>query len=160
MAKRRKDEPAEGAAEPAGGGRKPIVLVAIVVLAVAVLGAGAMAGGLIGGGDAAAEEVAATPTPTPEPLGLLVQLEPLTINLADGRFLKVGAAVEMAPDVVEEPPTAPMYDALIAEFNRHTVEVLSDPASRAATKDALLAALAPTYGDAIAGVYYTEFVMQ
>jgi flagellar protein FliL len=161
MAKKKKGEDPEAtAAESGGGGSKKLLLVAVVVVAVAVLGAGAMAGGLIGGGQAAADEAEVAATPTPEPLGTLVQLEPLTINLADGRFVKVGAALELAPDVVEEVPTAPVYDALIAEFNRHTMEELTDPAARAATKAALLAALAPTYGDDIVDVYYTEFVMQ
>lgn len=163
MAKKKKGEDeavaTEEVAADGGGGRK-LILVAALVVGIAVLGAGAMAGGLIGGGGREAEATEPTPTATPDDLGMLVELEALTINLADGRFLKVGAAIEMAPEVTEEPPTAPIYDALIAVFNRHTVGELTDPAVRAATKADLLTSLATTYGDQIVGVYYTEFVMQ
>lgn len=162
MAKKKPQAAEAEAAEPADGGGRggKKLLIPAVVVALALLGGGAMAGGFIGGGDGGAAAAEPTPTPTPTPLGMLVQLDALTINLADGRFLKVGAALEMGPEVVEEPPTAPVYDALIAEFNTRTVEELADPATRAATKDALLQALAPTYGESIVDVYYTEFVMQ
>jgi flagellar FliL protein len=161
MAKKKKGEDAPAPAAEGGGGGGKKVLVAALVVGVAVLGAGAMAGGLIGGGgDAEASEPTPAASATPAELGMLVELDALTINLADGRFLKVGAAVELAPEVAEEPATAPIYDALIAEFNRRTVEELTDPAVRGATKESLLGALAATYGDAIVGIYYTEFVMQ
>lgn len=142
-----------------GGGRK-IILLAAIFVGVALLGAGAMAGGLIGGNEREAAATEPTEAPSPEDLGMLVELESLTINLADGRFLKIGVAIELGPDVSEEPPTAPIYDAMIAEFNRHTMGQLADPAVRAGTKANLLTSLSGTYGDQIAGVYYTEFVMQ
>ncbi len=166
MAKKKKGGEEDGAAPDAekekGGGKKG-GLVPIIVLALAILGGGAMAGGLVGGGGGAATAEAAEqvePEPEPTELGMLVELEALTLNLADGRFLKVSVALEMGAEVVEEPPTAPIYDAIIATFNTLTVETLSDPAQRNATKTTLLEALTPMYGEDIVGVYYTEFVMQ
>ncbi len=149
-----------GTGKGKGKGKRILLLVGIVAL-LAALGAGAMFTGLIGGEDeAAAASPEATPTPTASELGMLVQLDSLTLNLQAGRFLKLGVAVELAPDVVTEPPTAPIYDEVIELFGAMTLEDLSVAAVRDQTKDQLLAALGEVYGDDIVGIYYTEFVMQ
>lgn len=167
MARKKKGEAAEGKAAPAeqaekaAGGKRGMLIPAVVV-AVAILAAGAMAGGMIGGGGDAAADTLPTEavTEAPTELGTLVQLDSVTLNLAEGRFLKLGVAVELAPEVLEEPPTAPIYDEVIELFSPLTFEQLSDPSVRGATKQDLLTALAEVYGEQIVDVYYTEFVMQ
>ena len=166
MARKKRAEGAEGTApaekaEKAAGGKRGMLIPAVVV-AVAVLAAGAMAGGMIGGSGNASADTLPTEAATEEPteLGVLVQLDSVTLNLAEGRFLKLGVAVELGPDVVEEPATAPIYDEVIELFSPLTFEQLSDSAVRAQTKRDLLAALGEVYGEQIVDVYYTEFVMQ
>jgi flagellar protein FliL len=166
--KRKKAEapeaPAATGEAPAKGKRS--MLIPAVVIALAVLGGGAMAGGFIGGGVSGADEAVAdgeaapTPTPTPTALGVLVELDPVTLNLAEGRFLKLAVAVELAPGVVEPPPTAPIYDEVIEVFGPMTFDQLSQAPVRSDTKTQLLDRLSTTYGEDIVGVYYTEFVMQ
>ncbi|WP_370327647.1 flagellar basal body-associated FliL family protein [Euzebya sp.] len=176
MAKRKKDADAQAAAGQAdgkkakggeeGGHKKRSMLIPAVVVALAVLGGGAMAGGLIGGGGDGAEAAEtegaeATPTPTPTPLGTLLELESVTINLNGGHFLKLGVAVELSAEAsATQPPTAPIYDAMIELFGPMTMEALTDPGTREGTKQTLLAALSDTYGEDIVAVYFTEFVMQ
>lgn len=148
-------------AEKAAGGKRSMLIPAVVV-AIAILAAGAMAGGMIGGSDDASADTLPSEEPTeiPTELGMLVQLDSVTLNLAEGRFLKLGVAVELGPEVLEEPPTAPIYDEVIELFSPLTFEQLSDTAVRTQTKQDLLAALGDVYGEQIVDVYYTEFVMQ
>lgn len=164
MAKKKGAEVVEPAAAETTGRSKRLLIVAGLVVALGMLGGGAMASGLVGGGSSDVGEPGATaapaPTPTAEELGMLVQLDSITLNLAAGRFLKLGVAVELAPGVVEEPPTAPVYDEVIELFGPMTFEQLSDAGIRNQTKTTLLAALADVYGTDIVGIYYTEFVMQ
>lgn len=144
------------------------MLIPVMVIALAVLGGGAMAGGFIGGGLFGADEALAdgeegaapTPTPTPSELGVLVELDAVTLNLAEGRFLKLAVAIELAPGIVEPPPTAPIYDEVIEVFGPMTFDQLSQAPVRSDTKTQLLDRLSTTYGEDIVGVYYTEFVMQ
>lgn len=158
MATKTAPEPAKtDAEEPKGQNR--LVLVFAVVGVLALLGGAAFFFGLIGGGEDA-EGAEPTVEPTPTELGMVVQLDSLTLNLASGRFLKLGVAVEMAPGLTVEPPTAPIYDELIDLFAPLTFEELTIATVREETKTTLLDRLRSTYGDDIAGVYYTEFVMQ
>lgn len=143
--------------------RKRLLLIPAVVIVVAAMAGGAVAGGLIGGGGAGAEAAEGTPEPTPtvSELGRVLELESVTINLTGGHFLKLGVAVEMSPEAPEvDPPTAPIYDAMIKLFTPMTMEALTDPATRDGTKAALLGSLAEVYGEDIVGIYFTEFVMQ
>lgn len=138
--------------------RAPLLVVILVVLVVGAAG-GAYVGGVFGGGDAQAAEPEATPT-VPE-LGPITELDAITVNLADGHFLKVGVALEHSAEAgAAELPTAPAYDQVIALFAGQTMADLATPEQRAAAKDALLARVAAVYGTDVAGLYFTEFVMQ
>lgn len=164
MAKKKKtEEPAaEGEGQKKEKGKKGAMLPALIV-AIAVLAGGAMAGGVIGGGDASEAAEMAEPEPTetaPPQLGAITELDALTLNLSDGHFLKVGVAIEWSPDVVEELPTAPVYDTMIALFGPQTRDELSPVSARDRAKDDLLEDLAEIYGEGIVRLYFTEFVMQ
>jgi flagellar FliL protein len=76
-----KDAPAEGEEAPAGGGKKKL----LVVLALLLVVAGAAAYFFLFTGEAAAEE--------PEHGGYTA-LEPITVNLAGGGYLKIGITLE------------------------------------------------------------------
>lgn len=155
-------------------------LVPAVVLAVGLLGGGFFMGGK-GGADAA---VAAPPPPVAEAEaaedeghGPIQNLEPITLNLADGRFLKVGIALQMAsPDAEggghgagaapEEVPAAKALDIAITLLGSHTMDELADPDDREKVKQELSELVAEAYTDpethlpTVTKVYFTEFVMQ
>jgi flagellar protein FliL len=83
--------PTEAPPAPAAakGGRKKLV----VVIAVLVVAAGAAWTFL-----KPSPEASATEAPKPGPV---VQLEPLTLNLADGHYLKLGLALQVTEAVAE-----------------------------------------------------------
>jgi flagellar FliL protein len=171
MGRKKKTAEAEGTEAPAKGG-KSMMLPAIVV-AVAVLGAGwFMKGG--SGGAPAAE---ATPTPEPEPTehveGPVIETDPMTLNLADGHYLKVGLALQLAaPDEEaaagghggggEEtgPSPAKALDLAISTFSTHTKAELSDARKREHVKEELAKEVTHAYHGEVVGLYFTEFVMQ
>ncbi len=164
-----KKNKAEGSAEKTGGGRNN--LVPAVVLAVGLVG-----GGFLFGGRTAAPAQADTAEAEAEAevhaeAGPVVPIDPITLNLADGHFLKVGIALQMAvpeegggghgeEEVLPEGETAKALDAVIELLGRRTMEELSDPAARTEVKAALTERLAEAYHGEVTGVYLTEFVMQ
>ncbi|WP_157965067.1 flagellar basal body-associated FliL family protein [Euzebya rosea] len=170
MARKKKKDDAEATAAAtadapeAGGGKKKGGMLPAIIVAVAVLAGGAMAGGVIGGGSGAAAAAGPAPEPTPTPmvLGTVIEMDPITLNLVGegSHFLKLGVAVELGPDTVEEPPSAPIYDVIIDLFGDYTYADLLGPDARDVTKEQLLTRLSEIYGESIVRVYYTEFVMQ
>lgn len=134
-----------------------------------------LAVGLLGGGflmkPAPAPAAAAVPVEEEtevEAPGPVVETEPITINLADGHYLKLALALELAApeeggEEEEAPPEgfhARAVDAAIATFSLRTVEELSDPATRDEVKAELIAHVAEAYHDEVAALYFTEFVTQ
>lgn len=140
------------AAAPSGG-RKKLILIAVPLIAVMagwyfLLGPGA------GGG---AEPVAKAPEP-----GEVLSLEPITMNLADGRLLKVGLALQVvaSPSSGHEVTGAVALDEAIAYLGGRTYAELVSPAARQAAKDELSKRVAVRYHHDVLEVYFTEFVMQ
>lgn len=157
MAKKAKDKDAEKK-----GKSKTIPIVAAVV----VLGLGYMFGP---GKAKPAPAAGGAPTTTTTVLGAVAGLDAITLNLSDGRFLKVAIAIQLAPDApkaVAEPATpdkthwARALDATISVLGERTYADLSAPGGRAKAKDDLSQAVAKLYKDEVTGVYFTEFVMQ
>jgi flagellar FliL protein len=140
---------------PAGSRRKKLVVIGLAV----VLVAGIAAFLLLRGGSE--HEAAAAPVP-----GQVVDLEPLTLNLADGRFLKVGLSLQLAAGShggEAEGETfngAKARDAAIAVFGQRTYAQLLAPKGRDSARQALDAEVQRRYPDEVLGVYLTEFVMQ
>jgi flagellar FliL protein len=157
MATTKKKAPATSAEDEgqvSGGGKKKLFLIAVPLLAL-VAGWYFLMGPASGGGDA---EAAAK---KPE-AGEVLSLEPITMNLADGRLLKVGLALQ----VVAKPSSghgvtgAVALDEAIAYLGGRTYAELVDPAARQAAKDELSKRVAKRYHDDVMEVYFTEFVMQ
>ena len=167
----------QGTDAPVDAKRHGNNLIPAVVLAVGLLGGGFFLGGKGGAGTA----VAAAPPPAAEEQaeetgdhGPVQDLEPITLNLADGRFLKVGLALQMAEvaegggegEGAEEVPAAKALDIAITLLGSYTMDELADPDEREKVKHELSELVAEAYVDAETGertvtkVYFTEFVMQ
>jgi flagellar FliL protein len=112
----------------------------------------------------------------------MVMLNPITMNLADGRYLKVGVALQLAAEPegkvaaakkdtkaaeagdgdgsASDPVWARALDATITELGGRGYSELASPDARRAAKDALRDRIASLYPDKVTGIYFTEFVMQ
>ncbi|GIJ48669.1 hypothetical protein Val02_55550 [Virgisporangium aliadipatigenens] len=143
-----KDKPAEGDAPKKGKGKLIIIIVVVVLL----LGGGGAGGYFYFAGG---EEEA----PAPEP-GIVVALEPITINLADGHFLKVSIALQATAEAHEEPDGSKALDLMISQFSNKSVAELSSNEAREEAKKKLKEAVAEAYEGEVMDLYFTEFVMQ
>jgi flagellar protein FliL len=149
---------AEKAAKKAGGGgdaeggkkkggkKKIIIIVAIVVVAVAIYMLK-----FRGGGDA--------PPPPPEP-GIVVQLDPIYINLTDSHYLKLGLALQASAAAPKELEGAKALDLAIDTFSGKTMAELGSSKTRGELKETLVTGLEEAYEGEVLDVYFTEFVMQ
>jgi len=110
------------------------------------------------------EELICEPAPPELPAGPVVQLDPLSLNLAGGRYLRVGVALQLAEDVVlledEEYESAAAKDIIVATLSGRAMEELSSPEGRDAVKAELTEHIHGVYGEEVEGVYFSEFVMQ
>ncbi|MEX2658086.1 MAG: flagellar basal body-associated FliL family protein [Acidimicrobiales bacterium] len=139
-------------------------LVPAVVVALLLAGGGYyMTSG--GGGDATAVAGEAIEEPAPV-RGEVVPLEPVTLNLADGRFLKVGLALQLVEGAAAVDAAgiagfaAPALDEAISVLGARSYAELVAPGGRDAVKQALSERVAARYEGEVLGVYFTEFVMQ
>lgn len=152
-------------------GKKKKLLLGGVVLLVALLAAGGGAYFMLMGGsptpeEAAAEaaEVAAAEAEGPEP-GIVVPLEPITINLADGRYLQVGIALQQpVPEEggyeEEAVDGSQALDILIDKLSGRPMTEISSAEQRAAIKAELVAEIYEAYDHHVYDIYITSWVMQ
>ena len=147
-----------------------------------VVAAGLIVGGyMFGGGGGEETEAAAAVQPTESHAketsevpthGPVQNLEPITLNLADGHFLKIGIALQLAEvegeghGEAEELPSAKALDIAISELGSHTMDELASPKGRELVKKKLSEKVSAAYVDPVTHsslvtkVYFTEFVMQ
>ena len=153
-------------------------LVPAIVVAVGLIVGGFLFGGGKGGPEtppaaaAAPAEAAHTSTAEVATHGPVQNLEPITLNLADGHFLKIGLALQLAEveggghGAAEELPPAKALDIAIAQLGQHTMDELASPKGRELVKKKLSDQVAKAYIDpetntsVVTKVYFTEFVMQ
>jgi len=133
------------------GGRKKMIMIAVVAVVAAV----AVYMLVLKPKDAAA--AAAPPKPKP---GAVVKLEPITINLAAGHFLKLGLSLQASADAGEDVSGAKALDAAIGLFSGRTVDSLAKSDGREKAKTALIKEVADRYEDKVYDIYFTDFVMQ
>ncbi|WP_432535481.1 flagellar basal body-associated FliL family protein [Kineococcus arenarius] len=156
-------------AEAAPGGKKKLIIVA-------ALGAVLLAGGTGGGvflltkSDTAA---AATTEETLEP-GDVTTLDAISLNLADGHYLKLGLALQAVASESGSHSTSTTLDGskaldlAIAEFSGLSMTDLSNAEQRQHYKEVLQEKIIEAYtteteGVAhkeVMGIYFTQFVMQ
>ena len=97
----------------------------------------------------------------PEPVpGEVVALEPISINLADGHYLRVGIALQGVEGAAHAPEGSKALNLLIDTFTGRPVAELSDTATRQALQDELAHHVEEAYHHEVMDVYFTEFVTQ
>jgi flagellar FliL protein len=91
-------------------------------------------------------------------------MDPLSVNLADGHFLKVGIALQLTEEVpleeFGEGELAKAKDLLIAQVGGRPMEELGTPAGRDSLKKELTEKAEETFDGDVMDVYFTDFVMQ
>jgi flagellar protein FliL len=143
----------EAAAEPeAKKSRKKLVLVMVPVVLVAL---GAAWFFLLKPSGPA--EPAAEPTPV---AGEVLAVEPVSLNLQGGHYLRLGLALQLTADVAEAPDPSKAIDHAIALFSGRSVEEISEPKSREKIRAQLAHELAEAYDGEVMGVYLTNYVTQ
>lgn len=135
-------------------------LVPALVLAVGMVAAAFLLRPTPDGGSEAAEATTTTEAPGPA-----VALDPLTLNLADGRFLRIGVAVELGESVdvaqfTEHGATNRLKDLIIFEVAELTAAQLSTPEGLGELKDTLTKGAEELYGDDFHHLYLTDLVIQ
>ena len=125
----------------------------IIIAVVAVVAAAAVYLLVLKPKDAAA----GPPKPTP---GAVVKLDPITVNLAAGHFLKLGLSLQASADAGEDVSGAKALDAAIELFSGRTVESLAKSDGREKAKAALIKEVADRYENKVYDIYFTDFVMQ
>jgi flagellar FliL protein len=152
---------AEEAAAPQKGGKKKLMMIVAGVVVLALAGGGFMM--MKGGGKAEAAE--AKKEAEPEPLGEIIKLDAITLNLADGdHYLKVGIALQLsakaahAEEVDAQSPRA--LDETIRFMGSHTYEELNGPKQREKARKELAHKLEEMFHHDVVDVYFTDFVMQ
>jgi flagellar FliL protein len=155
MAKTKAAPVADGDEAAAAGGKKKKLLIAVPLLLALVAGWFF----LLGPGSGGASEKPEKPEP-----GEVLELQPITMNLADGRLLKLGLALQLPLD----PPSSGhgelsgsvALDEAIAYLGEQTYDQLAAPGARQAAKKELSHRVEERYHHGVLEVYFTEFVMQ
>ncbi|MDM8083380.1 flagellar basal body-associated FliL family protein [Cellulomonas cellasea] len=141
---------------PAKSGGKRVKLLVIGAVLLVVLGVGAAyLGGVFDRG--AAAEPTAPPAPTP---GEVLAVDPVSLNLAGGHYLRIGLGLQLTSDVQEAPDPSKAVDAAIKLFSGRTMEEVSDPATRDALTAELAVQLVEVYEGEVMDVYLTNYVTQ
>ena len=150
-------EPVPDEAETKKHGRKGLVIVLASVIVVVLAAAGVAVWMLNGkGGDG---EAAPKPTPTLV-AGEVLDVDAVSVNLADGHYLRLGLALQLSTEVAEQPDPARALDLAIALYSGRSVDEVSAPAARDQLKGQLLGALQKAYGPEVMDVYLTDYVTQ
>lgn len=141
------------AGPPAKGGRRKLVLVLLAV----VLLAGAAAAYLLLGRGGAPE----VPEPEPEPVaGQVLGVDPISLNLAEGHYLRIGIALQLSAEAGEEVDPSRALDILIGQYSGRTVAEVSDPQRREEIRAELETAIAEAYEGEVLEVWFTNYVTQ
>jgi flagellar FliL protein len=151
---------AEGTEAAAAAPKKSNKMLMIIIIVVAVLATGGGAYFMLKPTDdkaKAAEAEAAEP-------GAVIALDPITINLADGHYLKMSFALQAVAEVAEEPDGNKALDIAISQYTGADVAVLSTPKGRDAAKKELTEKIKKAYvkedAETVMDLYFTSFVTQ
>jgi len=139
-----------GDAAPTKKSKKKLLI--IVVAAVLVLGG---AGGYFMLGSSG--KPAAKPKPKP---GKVIPLDPITVNLAGGHYLKIHLALQATADAGDTMDGSQALDLTVAQFSNLNLADLASTEGRTKAKEKLLTAVEKAYEDKVMDIYFTEFVMQ
>ncbi len=151
--------PADAPEKKKGKGKLVVILVALVVL----LGGGGAAYFLVfakHSAPTAAEKAEAAKAAEEAKLGKVVTVDPISINLADGHFLKIGIALQESTSVSEDVDGSKALDTVIALYSGKSMDEISTPQGREDTKEELVKEVKEAYPDEVLDVYFTQYVMQ
>lgn len=137
----------DAAGKKAGGKKKKLIIIAAGALALAGFGGYLMLG-------TSSSSAPAAPKP-----GKVLALDAITMNLADGHYLKIKLALQETA-AAGSLDGSQALDLTISEFSNRSVAELSSNAARDAVKADLTKKIAKAYDDQVMGLYLTEFVMQ
>lgn len=157
MAEARTATPAKGdATDEAGGKKGKKKLLIMIVVAVLVLGGAGYYFFVMKG-----DKAEAAPKEEPKPVaGAVVTIDPISINLAEGHYLKLGLALQQTAAVTENVDGSKALDTAIELYSNKSMAELSDPTSREAVKKELTEKIEKKYDDEVMAVYFTQYVMQ
>ncbi|PZR54136.1 flagellar basal body rod protein [Xylanimonas oleitrophica] len=149
-------EEAVAAEEPAKRprGRRALAVVGALVV-VALLGAGAAWWWL-------GRDSEPAPPPPPEP-GEVMQIDPISINLANGRYLRLGLGLQLTADAGGHgagPDASIALDHAISLYSGRDISEVADPVTREELKQTLAEQLEHAYHGEVMDVYLREFVYQ
>ena len=149
MATKTDAEPTAADAAPGGGRKKKILMIApVVVMLLAGIGFFFL-------------KPSGAPEKKPAPVpGAIVQLEPQSVNLAGGHFLKLGIALQATKAAGEEVDGAKALDIAIDTFSGRTIDELATREGREKAKKLLTKEIAEAYEGEVYQIYLTTFVMQ
>jgi flagellar FliL protein len=92
--------------------------------------------------------------------GEVVSLEPITINLAEGHYLKLAFALQATAEAAEKPDGSKALDLAIDQYTGMDTAELSTDKGREAAKKELLEKIEKAYEDEVMDIYFTQFVTQ
>lgn len=152
------DAPDAVEAPPAPTQKRRSNLVPALVLAVGMVGAAFLLKPAPGG--AAAEDT----TTTTVAAGPVVPIEPMTLNLSDGRLIRIGLAIELteaadAAKFEEHGSTNLLKDLVIFEVARLSPERVGSPEGLDELKATLSQGAHELYGEEFHGLYLTDLVV-
>ncbi|QDC23652.1 flagellar basal body-associated FliL family protein [Georgenia yuyongxinii] len=105
-------------------------------------------------------ESEAAAAPEQVELGLVVPVEPISINLADGHYLRLGFSIQLTKDATTELQVARALDLAIGVFSGKPLAEINDPALREELKTELVRQLSETFDGEVVDVYLTDYVTQ
>jgi flagellar FliL protein len=89
----------------------------------------------------------------------VLDIDPVSVNLAGGHYLRLGLALQLSSDA-KDPDPARALDLAIALYSGRSVDEVSTPATRDQLKAQLLGELQQAYGPEVMDVYLTDYVTQ
>jgi flagellar protein FliL len=148
------DQDQAAAAEAPKKSKKMLMIIVIAVVVLAGGGAGAF---FMLKGDSKAE---AAPVK-----GVVVAIdEAVTINLAEGHYLKLKFSLQQTADAAEEVDTSEALNLAIEEYTDKPIAELSTEKGRTALKEELLKKIVKAYTvdgtKEVMDIYFTQFVTQ
>jgi flagellar FliL protein len=98
-------------------------------------------------------------------MGPILGLDSVTVNLADGNYLRLGLALQLAEGVdasaaKDQGVGDKALDMALSELAKHDISQLLPPTQREQIKDDLGFETCRAYDGKVLTVYFTEFVMQ
>ena len=90
----------------------------------------------------------------------MLVVEPISLNLADGHYLRIGVGLQLTADVAEEPDTARALDLVVTTFSGREVAEVTNPEGREALRAELVDRLTEAYEGEVMDVYFTDYVTQ